>query len=97
MLIRNTLFGAVEAAKNMVRRNYHFSVPIWHKDKIQILMPLIMINPENQPDLAIVLDKQSVTDSGQQTFYIARTVLTMDQAYMNARLIASTGKEWLIP
>jgi hypothetical protein len=72
-------------------------VPIWHKDKIQLLIPLVILNEENRPDLAMVLDKQCVAENGQQAFYIARTVLTMDQAYMNARLIASTGKEWLIP
>lgn len=96
-LLRNALYGAVEAAKKQIRRNYHSSVPIWHKDKIQLLIPLVILNEENRPDLAMVLDKQCVAENGQQAFYIARTVLTMDQAYMNARLIASTGKEWLIP
>ncbi len=97
MLIRNALFGAVEASKKKIRRNYHYSVPIWHKDSIQLLMPVALVNPENRPDMAIVLDKQESPEDNSKSLYIARTVLTMDQAYMNARLIAKTGRTWLVP
>ncbi len=97
MLIRNALFGAVESSKKMIRRNYHYSVPIWHKDKIQLLMPVALVNHDNKPDMTIVLDKQEVSEENNKAMYIARTVLTMDQAYMNARLIARTGKNWLEP
>ncbi|MBV5330614.1 MAG: DUF3825 domain-containing protein, partial [Chlorobium sp.] len=60
-------------------------------NKIQFLMPLYLEGKFNEaPDLALVLD--FVED-----LYVPETVLPLDAAYQNARLIAKPDNQWLDP
>lgn len=73
----------------MINANYKTAVPQYYKGKIQLLIPICLIN-ENVPDLALVVSKNEI---GNQ--YLGHTCLTLDMAYNNARLIARPDSIWL--
>lgn len=89
---------AVERAKFRVEQNYKTAIPQFHWDRasgsdlagtLQLLLPLCL-EDVSRADLALSVDKV-------QGVYRAATVLTLDMAYNNARLIARPDKEWLEP
>lgn len=83
--------GAIKRAKQMINANYKTAVPQYYKGKIQLLIPICLIN-ENIPDLALVV---SMNEARNQ--YLGHTCLTLDMAYNNARLIARPDSIWLKP
>lgn len=87
--LRGALEGAVNSAIRRVQRNYKAAIPQFYRGSLQLLLPLCLRTPE-QADLALVVERESEV-------YRASTVLTLDQAYNNARLIARPDKEWLNP
>ena len=89
---RTVLFdGAISMAKKMINANYKTAVPQYYKGKIQLLIPICLIN-EDVPDLAMVVSK-----SPADNVYLSHTCLTLDMAYNNARLIARPDSVWLHP
>lgn len=83
--------GAVKRAKHMIDANYKTAVPQYYRGRIQLLIPVCLIN-ENFPDLALVVSKNA---AGNQ--YLGHTCLTLAMAYNNARLIARPDSAWLKP
>ncbi len=85
--------GATKFLKQRVLRNYKTAVPFWYvaRSKLQLLLPLCIIQ-QDKADLALVADRD---DIGQ--VYRIRTVLRMDMAYSNARVITRPDREWLDP
>ncbi len=88
-LLQNVLTGAIENAKEGVRRSYRTAVPQYHKGQVQLLLPLCLSEPQ-KADLALVVERHA-------TFYRASTCLTLDMAYANARLLARLDRGWLQP
>lgn len=80
---------SIELATKRVRRNYKTAIPHFYDGKIQFLLPLCM-QTKKDADLALVVNKE-------ESVYKAHTVLTLDQAYNNARLLAKPDREWLNP
>lgn len=80
------LEGAVRLAIKRVKRNYKSAVPqyFWDRNartgKLQLLLPLCMGAP-SKADVALVIDRTNNVYSGE-------TILTLDMAYNNARLLA---------
>lgn len=87
--LRGALDWAIESAKKRVRRNYKAAIPQFHRGRLQLLLPLCLLAPE-RADLALVVARE-------QEVYRGSTVLTLDMAYNNARLIARPDTEWLSP
>lgn len=87
--LQTFLKGAIDNAKERVRRNYKTAIPQYYKGRIQLLLPLCIGSPSNA-DLAIVVE-----DHG--SFYRASTCLTLDMAYNNARQLAKPDRDWLRP
>lgn len=87
--LRNTYVGAIRGAKERARRNYKTAIPQFYQGSMQLLLPLCLRTPE-KADLAIAIGKEGGV-------YVARTCLTLDMAYNNARLIARPDREWLQP
>lgn len=89
----------LDAAKGVLLkkllRNFKLALPFYYRDKktgndrIQLLAPLFF--PSSSVRLALVLDKCT---SENKPYYLARTVLYVEWAYMNARLIARPDEEW---
>ncbi|NET88745.1 MAG: DUF3825 domain-containing protein [Kamptonema sp. SIO1D9] len=87
----NAIQGAVSSLKERIRRNYKLAIPHWYENKIQLLLPL-NITSDEKADLALVADKDN-----DRKIYRIRTVLTMDMAYIDARLICRPDRDWLNP
>ena len=83
------LNGVINAAIQNVIANYKLAVPHYYQDKIQLMIPLSFDN-NGTYDVALVLD---LLKNGN---YLATTCLTMQMAYMKARLIARPESNWLV-
>ena len=95
-LARQLLLSAEAQTKKRVYRNYKTAIPqyFWDKDRpgsIQLLLPICLDNPA-KADLALTAERTQSRDA-----YRASTVLTLDMAYNNARLLARPDTEWLQP
>lgn len=90
-LARNAVEGAIRQLKERLKRNYKLAVPHWYNGRIQLLLPLC-ITDDNIADVALVAEKD-----GSRNKYMVRTVLSMDMAYIDARIICAPDRQWLNP
>lgn len=84
---------AAEISAMLAERNYKLIVPqYWKKSKsIQFLMPIYFSGEfSGRPDVALVLEKH-------ETCYRGSTILKIDMAYQNARVLARPDTFWLNP
>jgi Domain of unknown function (DUF3825) len=88
-MLQTFLKGAIDNAKERVKRNYKTAIPQYYRGRIQLLLPLCISSP-SRADLAVVVE-----DHG--AFYRASTCLTLDMAYNNARQSVRPDRDWLIP
>lgn len=91
---RQLLQAAQGMTTKRVYRNYKAAIPQFFRDKggdgaVQLLLPICLDDPK-KADLALVIAKQG-------TEYRGSTVLTLDMAYNNARLLTRPDTEWLRP
>jgi Domain of unknown function (DUF3825) len=89
--LKRLLFGSIDEVKKKVKTNYKTAIPQFYKGKIQLLLPLCLTAGSPNPDLALVTHKVN------QDTYTARTCLTLNMAYNNARLIVKPQSDWLKP
>ena len=90
---RNIVSRLEEALEKTLRRtqvNYTTAVPTYYPkiNSVDLLLPMCLVH-EHTVDLALVVRREP---SGQ---YIGHTVLTLRQAYNNARLICKLDNHWL--
>jgi len=78
------LNGALEKAIKKVKRNNRIVVPQFYQGNIQYLLPLFILGDT----IPLVLEKQP-------NEYRANTILTLDMAYNNARLLMKPESSWL--
>lgn len=90
--IMNRVKDAVDLSIKRVSWNFKTAVPQYYPrvKKLQLLLPLCLVSDE-QVDLALAVEK---TPSGS---YLGHTVLSLDWAYRNARLICRPDSDWLAP
>ena len=81
------LRNAISLAEKRVRRNYKTAVPQYYEGTIQLLLPLCLETP-SRIDMALVIAKE-------HEIYRANTVIPLDWAYQNARLLAPHDRGWL--
>lgn len=84
---------AIKCSYELAKRNYKLVVPQYRpqENKIQYLMPIYLAATFNTlPDFALVLGCES-------GYYKPETILELDDAYQNARLIAKPDNFWLNP
>lgn len=91
---RQLLTSAEATTRKRVYRNYKTAIPQFFRDKgregvVQLLLPICLEQP-GKADLALAVQR-----SGDA--YLGSTVLTLDMAYNNARLLARPDTEWLQP
>jgi hypothetical protein len=91
-MAENIIMGSIQSLKEKLRRNYKIAIPHWYENKIQLLLPLVLTNDDNIAELAFVVDKDK-----DRNIYRGKTVLTMDMAYVDARLITKPDDDWLTP
>ncbi|MCF8236192.1 MAG: DUF3825 domain-containing protein [Bacteroidales bacterium] len=91
--LARALDNSINYAKAIAKRNYKLVVPQYRpqSDKLQLLMPIYLSGSfSKQPDFALVLDLED-------GIYTPETILPLDAAYQNARLIAKPDDFWLNP
>jgi hypothetical protein len=90
--IMSRVRDAVDLSIKRVSWNFKTAVPQYYPPvrKLQLLLPLALMS-DDTPDLALAVEK---TQSGS---YLAHTVLPLDWAYSNARLICRPDSDWLDP
>lgn len=83
--------SALEEALNRVRWNYKTAIPMYYPrtKTVSLLFPLRLDKRSDSVDVALVVERQS---SGA---YIGHTILTLEMAYQNARLICRPDSDWL--
>lgn len=88
--LRNRMEDAVDIAKRRVRWNFKTAIPSYYPraNSMSLLLPLCLLD-ERKADAALVVQLQ---DSGN---YTGQTILTISQAYTNARLICRPDSDWL--
>jgi len=83
------LDGAISRALKRVQANYKTAVPNYFDKEISLLLPICF--EDNAPaELALAIRRC-------EGFYVAKTILTIDMAYNDARLIAKPDVDWLAP
>ena len=90
--IENRLHDAVKLALLRVGWNYRTAIPQYHpqSQELQLLLPLSLVS-DDRVDLALAVARKA---SGA---YLGYTVLPLDWAYRNARLIFRLDSDWLTP
>lgn len=88
MLLHRVFEGAVIEAERRAASNYMLAVPQCFNGRIQLLLPLCLTG--DTPELALAIQRED-------GYYAARTCLTLDMAYNNARLIARPEVSWIAP
>lgn len=91
-LAENAINGAILSLTGLIRRNYKIAIPHWYGNKIQLLLPLVLSNDEGVADVALVVDRDDI-----RKIYRGTTILSMDMAYVDARLITKPADDWLNP
>jgi len=91
-MAENVINGAIQELKGLIRRNYKIAIPHWYEGNIQLLLPMVLTNDDGIADLALVVERDDV-----RKIYRGKTMLTMDMAYVDARLITKPADEWLNP
>lgn len=85
-LLRHAFEGAVMEASRRAAANYTIAVPQYYNGRIQLLLPLCLTG--DTPELALTIQRED-------GYYSARTCLTLDMAYNNARLICRPEAPWI--
>jgi hypothetical protein len=90
--IMNRMKDAVDLSIKRVLWNFKTAIPQYYPRvrRLQLLLPVCLVSDE-QVDLALAVER---TDSGS---YLGHTVLPLDWAYRNARLICRPDSDWLSP
>ena len=87
--LRGLLDHAINHARGRAKRNYKTAIPQFRGGEIHLLLPLCLENPDHA-DLALAVENQGGV-------YRATTILHLDWAYANARLLARPDRDWLQP
>ena len=88
--IMNRVKDAVDLSVKRVGWNFKTAVPQYYPRvrRLQLLLPINLISDE-EADMALAVER---TPSGS---YLGHTVLALDWAYKNARLICRPDSDWL--
>ena len=90
--IKNRIEDAIEFALKMVRWNFKTALPSYYPaaDTMSLMLPLFLREQENVDNVLVV----ELTRSGN---YQGQTILTPQQAYVDARLVCRPNSDWLSP
>lgn len=90
MDFRDAINDSIDLAYRRIKRNYKTAIPQFYSHEIQFLVPLYSRKDRANALAAMVIRKN-------ESIYEISTILTLDQAYNNARLLAKPDREWLNP
>lgn len=87
----NRFKDALELSLKRVEWNFKTAIPMYYptQNKMSLLLPLALVD-DDIVDIALVVEK---TRSGN---YLGHTILPLNWAYSNARLVARPDSDWLV-
>ena len=87
---------ALERALKRVEWNYKTAIPTYYIEdrEISILIPLAL-ESKGKVNVALVC-KHNYNPEKRINNYVGKTILTLDMAYSNARLITRPDSDWLL-
>lgn len=90
--IKGRLEDAKLLAEKRIRWNYKTAIPQYYPkfDSMSLLLPLALLDDE-------VVDVALIVSRNPSGSYQGRTVLPLDWAYQNARLVCRPDSDWLVP
>lgn len=90
-IIKMQIENALETAIKRANWNYKTAIPMYYpnKNKTSLLLPLALLD-ESTIDIALVIERQ---ESGN---YVGETILPLEWAYSDARLITRPDSDWLV-
>lgn len=90
--LRNRLDDAIDLARRRARWNYRTAIPSYYPttNEMSLLLPLYLTSASRSDNALVV----HLSESGS---YIGETILTMRQAYLDARLVCRPEHDWLLP
>ncbi|MDO4280306.1 MAG: DUF3825 domain-containing protein [Peptococcaceae bacterium] len=88
--LKNRLDDAVLLSRKEVRWNYHTAIPSYYpsRNTMNFMLPLHLTSNDTIDNVLVV----ELTPAGN---YQGQTILTCDQAYIDARLVCSLKNHWL--
>lgn len=88
--LRNRIADAIELAKKKVRWNFKTAIPCYFptRNVMSLMLPL-SLRDNGAADVALVVEQMH---SGN---YQGQTILTLQQAYINGRLLCRPDSDWL--
>lgn len=88
--LKNRLDDAVLLSRKEVRWNFHTAIPSYYpsRNTMNFMLPL-HLSSDDAVDIVLVVE---LTPAGN---YQGQTILTCDQAYIDARLVCSLKSHWL--
>ena len=88
--LRNRLEDAIKLARKKVRWNFKTAIPCYFptRNVMSLMLPLALLE-DTRADVALVVE---LTRSGN---YQGQTILTLQQAYLDGRLLCRPNSEWL--
>ena len=88
--LRHRIEDAIELARKQVRWNFKTAIPSYYPsgNSMSLMLPL-SLEEDSRVDTVLVVE---LTASGN---YQGQTILTMQQAYIDARLLCRPNSEWL--
>ncbi len=88
--LRNRLSDAIELAQKQVRWNFKTAIPCFFptRNVMSLMLPLALCE-DGKADVALVVE---LTRSGS---YQGQTILTLQQAYIDGRLLCRPDSDWL--
>jgi hypothetical protein len=86
------LGDALDVALRRTRWNFKTAIPMYYprKRNVSLLLPLGLLSDESI-DVALVVERTPVGN------YLGHTILPLDWAYNNARLVCRPDSDWLTP
>jgi hypothetical protein len=89
--ITNRLRDSLYLSLKRVEWNYKTAIPMYYpkNDKMSLLLPLSLLDDD-------IIDLALVTELTQSGNYLGHTILSLDMAYSNARLITRPDSDWLV-
>jgi len=89
--IKNRFADSLSLALKRVQWNFKTAIPMYYpqNNKMSLLLPLSLLDDE-------VIDLALVTEKTQSGAYLGHTILPLDWAYSNARLVTRPDSDWLV-
>lgn len=89
--IKNRFADSLSLALKRVQWNFKTAIPMYYpqNNKMSLLLPLSLLDDE-------IIDLALVTEKTQSGAYLGHTILPLDWAYSNARLVTRPDSDWLV-